>query len=458
MTLPIISSMSHSFPIKRMIKAYASGGNVLIVTTILALIIANIPAINQYYFELWEQKVTLEFAGVNLFGHEMTMMQFINDALMSLFFFSIGLEIKREVLVGELSSFRQALLPIIAACGGMIVPILIFGFMAQGTDYARGSAIPMATDIAFSLGVLSMLGKRVPLSLKIFLTTLAVVDDIGGIIVIALFYSTSIHYMLLVYSLGALLFLYMGSVFRINSKLYYAFFGFIVWYLFLNSGIHPTISGVLVAFCIPAKPVLNPKKFIVTIRETIGSFPASEDETLTKKTIFTNDQLSWLKRIESASDKVISPLQDIEDSLTPVVNYIVLPLFAFSNAGIYFGNVELSAIYGGVGLAIICGLFFGKFIGIFSFSWLAIKLRLAPMPYHSNWKMLGSVAMLGGIGFTVSLFIANLSFVPLGALGVELLNDSKLSILLGSVLSGLVGYILLHLTLPKTPVETDDDD
>ena len=151
-------------------------------------------------------------------------------------------------------------------------------------------------------------------------------------------------------------------------------------------------------------------------------------------------------------------MQDIEDSLTPVVNYIVLPLFAFSNAGIYFVNVELSAIYGGVGLAIICGLFFGKFIGIFSFSWLAIKLRLAPMPYHSNWKMLGSVAMLGGIGFTVSLFIANLSFVPLGALGVELLNDSKLSILLGSVLSGLVGYILLHLTLPKTPVETDDDD
>ena len=266
----------------------------------------------------------------------MSLLSFINDALMAIFFFSIGLEIKREVLVGELSSFKQALLPIIGAIGGMIVPVLIFYYLSRGTDYAGGAAIPMATDIAFSLGVLSMLGKRVPLSLKIFLTTLAVVDDIGGIIVIAAFYSSHIDVMLLVYAAALFGVLLLGSVLRIKSKIFYLLIGGIIWFLFLNSGIHPTIAGVLVAFCVPATPVYAPKKYIKIIRDSISHFNAEEDNAeLEKRSILGKEQLNWLKQVESASDKVISPLQDLEDTLHPMVNYFILPLFAFANAGIF---------------------------------------------------------------------------------------------------------------------------
>lgn len=443
---------------KKTIKNYANGGNILIIATVLALIVANVPALSKYYFELWEQPVSLMIGGFNLFSHHgmnMNMMQFINDALMAVFFFTIGLEIKREVLVGELSSFRQALLPIVAAIGGMVIPVGIFMILGHGTDYLGGAAIPMATDIAFSLGVLAMLGNRVPISLKIFLTTLAVVDDIGGILVIAIFYSTAIQYTLLLYALGFLVLLVLGTLFHIQSKIYYLVLGGAVWFLFLNSGIHPTIAGVIVAFCIPATPVFAPKKYIITLRDRIGKFPVSQDATLEKKTILSKEQLNWLKEMENASDKVISPLQELEDSLHPIVNYFIIPLFAFANAGIIFQGMEVSAIYSGVGLAIICGLVIGKFLGIFIFSYLAIKLKLAPMPYNSNWKMIAGIAMLGGIGFTVSLFIANLSFGSMGAEGIELLNDSKLGIILGSLLSGVIGYLFLSKVLPKHGIEEE---
>ena len=385
---------------KKTVKEYAQGGNVLIVATILALIVANIPGLNNYYFELWNKPVSLEVGGFNVFSHHgetMSFMQFINDALMAIFFFTIGLEIKREVLVGELSSFRKALLPILAAVGGMIVPVCIFYALGYGTEYIKGAAIPMATDIAFSLGVLAMLGKRVPLSLKIFLTTLAVVDDIGGILVIATFYSTGIEYKLLLYSLGVLTLLVLGSeLLHIKSKMFYVSLGGIVWFLFLNSGIHPTIAGVLVAFCVPATPMYAPK------------------------------------------------------------NYIIIPLFAFANAGILFQGMNFSALYSGVGLAVICGLVVGKFAGVFLFSWITIKMNLAPKPDGCNWKMIGGVSMLAGIGFTVSLFIANLSFGSMGGHGHELLNDAKLGILVGSLLSGLLGYTYLSRVLPKS-VEEDED-
>lgn len=443
---------------KKTIKNYANGDNILIIATVLALIVANVPALSKYYFELWEQPVSLMIGGFNLFSHHgvnMNMMQFINDALMAVFFFTIGLEIKREVLVGELSSFRQALLPIVAAIGGMVIPVGIFMILGHGTDYLGGAAIPMATDIAFSLGVLAMLGNRVPISLKIFLTTLAVVDDIGGILVIAIFYSTAIQYTLLLYALGFLVLLVLGTLFHIQSKIYYLVLGGAVWFLFLNSGIHPTIAGVIVAFCIPATPVFAPKKYIITLRDRIGKFPVSQDATLEKKTILSKEQLNWLKEMENASDKVISPLQELEDSLHPIVNYFIIPLFAFANAGIIFQGMEVSAIYSGVGLAIICGLVIGKFLGIFIFSYLAIKLKLAPMPYNSNWKMIAGIAMLGGIGFTVSLFIANLSFGSMGAEGIELLNDSKLGIILGSLLSGVIGYLFLSKVLPKHGIEEE---
>lgn len=441
---------------KRAVKSHASGGNVLIVATILALVVANIPGINQMYNDFWEQEIRLQVGSFNIFshaGHPMSMLQFINDALMAIFFFTIGLEIKREVLVGELSSFKQALLPIIAAIGGMVVPVGIYLMLSAGTDFSSGAAIPMATDIAFSLGVLAMLGSRVPISLKIFLTTLAVVDDIGGIIVIAAFYSTHIEAMLIVYALILLGVLFLGSVFKIQSKIFYLLIGTIVWYLFLNSGIHPTIAGVLVAFCIPATPVFPPKKYIQTIRRSIAYFNAEDDELLNRRSILNKDQMDWLKQIESASDKVISPLQELEDSLHPVVNYLIIPIFAFANAGITLWYMDASALVGGIGLAIICGLVLGKFLGIFVFSWLTVKLHLAPMPQYCNWKMMASISMLGGIGFTVSLFIANLSFGSMGAHGLELLNNAKLGIVVGSLLAGVLGFMMLHHFLPKTPCE-----
>ena len=441
---------------KRAVKSHASGGNVLIVATILALVVANIPGINQMYNDFWEQEIRLQVGSFNIFshaGHPMSMLQFINDALMAIFFFTIGLEIKREVLVGELSSFKQALLPIIAAIGGMVVPVGIYLMLSAGTDFSSGAAIPMATDIAFSLGVLAMLGSRVPISLKIFLTTLAVVDDIGGIIVIAAFYSTHIEAMLIVYALILLGVLFLGSVFKIQSKIFYLLIGTIVWYLFLNSGIHPTIAGVLVAFCIPATPVFPPKKYIQTIRRSIAYFNAEDDELLNRRSILNKDQMDWLKQIESASDKVISPLQELEDSLHPVVNYLIIPIFAFANAGITLWHMDASALVGGIGLAIICGLVLGKFLGIFVFSWLTVKLHLAPMPQYCNWKMMASISMLGGIGFTVSLFNANLSFGSMGAHGLELLNNAKLGIVVGSLLAGVLGFMMLHHFLPKTPCE-----
>ena len=423
------------FSARQALRRHASGGNILIVATVLALIVANIPGINDYYFDFWHQEVRLQLGDFNVFSHSgepMTLLAFINDALMAIFFFSIGLEIKREVLVGELSSFRQALLPIVGAFGGMIVPVVIFYFMSRGTDYSGGAAIPMATDIAFSLGVLAMLGKRVPLSLKIFLTTLAVVDDIGGIIVIAIFYSTHIELALLGYAAILLGVLLLGSALRIKSKIFYLLIGGVIWFLFLNSGIHPTIAGVLVAFCVPATPVFAPMKYIKIIRKSIAHFSDDEPQDLVRRSILDKEQMNWLKEVESASDKVISPLQDLEDSLHPIVNYFIIPLFAFANAGIFLLDMDPVTIFESISLAVICGLVIGKFVGILSFSWLCVKLGLAPMPAHSDWRMMSAISMLGGIGFTVSLFIATLSFDASIPHQADLLAHAKLGIVCGS--------------------------
>ena len=445
--------MSVFYTAQKTIKNYASGGNVLIFATVLALLVVNLPFTREFYESLWNHEMELRVGSFNLFshhGHPMSVMAFINDALMAIFFFSVGLEIKREVLVGELSSFRNALLPIVAAIGGMAVPVLIYWLMAKGTNYAGGAAIPMATDIAFSLGVLSMLGNRVPIGLKVFLTTLAVVDDIGGILVIAIFYSQSIDYMMLVWAACCLLALFVGGKLGMQSKMYYVFIGIAVWFFFLQAGIHPTIAGVLVAFCVPAKPVFAPKKYVQAIRSNISHFAHEDDEKLNSRTILNKEQMNWLKEIESASDKVISPLQDMEDTLHPLVNYLIVPLFAFANAGIFFGDMEISQLFHGIAPAIIIALVIGKFLGIFLFSVLFIRLKLAPMPEGATWGSLASISILGGIGFTVSLFIANLSFGGGDPIISELLNDSKLGILVGSVVAGVLGYIALHFTLPKT--------
>lgn len=446
--------MNAFYTARKTLKNYANGGNVLILASVLALLLVNIPGLNGFYNSLWTHEIALQIGNFNLFSHHgqpMSVMAFINDALMAVFFFSVGLEIKREVLVGELHSFRKALLPVMGAIGGMGVPVLIFWAMASGKPYVDGMAIPMATDIAFSLGVLAMLDDRVPVSLKIFLTTLAVVDDIGGILVIAIFYSSHIDLTLILIAAALLVILMLGAFFRIQSKIFYLGIGAFVWFLFLNAGIHPTIAGVLIAFCVPARPVFAPKGYIKTIRRNINLFSHEDEEKLTKRTILSHQQMNWLKEIESASDKVISPLQDLEDSLHPVVNYIIVPLFAFANAGIFLGDLQITSLFSGVSLAIIVSLLAGKFLGIFCFSWLTVKLGWASVPDGCNWRQMASIALLGGIGFTVSLFIANLSFGAGDAILSQNLNAAKLGIIVGSLLAGIGGYSALRHTLPKTP-------
>ncbi len=415
----------------------------LFLTAIMAAIIANSP-MAPIYQDFLQQELHLRIGNFNLLshgGHPLKMIEFINDCLMTVFFLAVGLEIKRELLVGELSSFRKAALPFVAACGGMLLPVVIYVLLVTpGTPEMRGMAIPMATDIAFSLGVLSLLGKRVPLSLKIFLTAFAVVDDIGGILVIALFYSSEVAYGYLIVAAILFIFLYYMGKFGMTQKIFFLFFGIIIWYLFLQSGIHSTISGVILAFIIPARPRLDAGKYIKRIRDIMSKFPVSGSD----KIVLTNEQIATLKQVEHASDRVISPLQSLEDNLHNAVNFVILPLFAFANAGVVFsggGN-----ILGNVSIAIAAGLLLGKFIGIYFFTWLAIKSGLAPMPRGMNWRNIAGVALLGGIGFTVSLFIVNLSFAGNYP---ELLNQAKFGVLMGTALAVFLGYVVLNVVLPK---------
>lgn len=440
-------------PIRHLIRTKINGGAVLLFVALAAMIIANSP-LREAYDNFFAKEVVLQFGNINLFhvhGSNMTFMSLINDALMAIFFFSVGLEIKRELLVGELSSLRKALLPVVAACGGMIIPIAIFALISPAGPASRGAAIPMATDIAFSLGVLSLLGKKVPLSLKIFLTAFAVVDDIGGIIIIGAFYSSHIIPSYLLWSVLVILVLFIGGKLGINSKLFYIFFGIIVWYLFLNSGIHPTIAGVIVAFTVPARPKLNIYKYVGEIRESLRKLPETVDMS-TNRYMLSNSELSILRHVESASDKVISPLQSMDDNLHPLVNYVVMPLFAFANASISFSHFTMADLEG-VTISVFIALVFGKLIGIFSFTWIAIKCKWLNMPEHMDMKSLFGVAMLGGIGFTVSLFIANLSYAGIPQIGPTLLNQAKMGIIGGSLFAGACGYFILKHALNKKSLE-----
>lgn len=415
----------------------------LFVTAILAAVVAN-SSFAPVYESFLSQELHLRIGNFNLLSHggnNMTMIEFINDCLMTVFFLAVGLEIKRELLVGELSSFRKAILPFIAACGGMILPIIVYSFLVtSGSPETKGMAVPMATDIAFSLGVLSLLGKRVPLSLKIFLTAFAVVDDIGGILVIAIFYSSEVAYGYLLVADTLYIFLYYMGKFGMTQKIFFLFFGVIIWYLFVQSGIHSTISGVILAFVIPARPRLDAGKYIRRIRAIVNTFPVVQSD----KMILTNEQIATLKQVERASDRVISPLQSLEDNLHTTVNFVILPLFAFANAGVVLsGSGE---VVGNVSLAVGLGLLIGKFLGIYLFTWLTIKCGIACMPEGMNWKNLGGVSLLGGVGFTVSLFIANLSFAGVYP---ELLNQAKFGVLCGTIVAGILGYVVLNRVLPK---------
>ena len=439
-----------------LIRRYVSASVLLIVATILALIFANLPATRDVYARLWQQPLALSIGGFNVFshgGHPLSLMDFINDFLMFFFFLSVGLEIKREILCGELSTRQKALLPIIGACGGMLVPVIVFFCVCFGHPLMeRGCAIPMATDIAFSLGVLSMFGKRVPIGLKIFLAALAVADDLGGIIVIAIFYSQGLSWPYLLGAAIVVAILLIGNKREVRVKSFYLTLGLILWYLVLNSGIHATIAGVVLAFCIPANLTRGTRYYMEYIREYLKEYPDIDftEADRKKAMVLEKGDIQLLRRIEKASDQLISPLQDIEDQLAMPINYFVIPIFAFANAGVNFEGMSIGSLFQGVALGVFLGLLVGKFTGVLSFSWLSIKLGWCQMPEGGNWRSFASVCMVCGIGFTVSMFIAALSYpAHLGAEGADMLNEAKLGILCGSFASALAGLLLLNFTLPK---------
>ena len=435
-------------------KKWMSSSVVLVISTVLALLCANIPALKDTYFSLWQNTVSISIGNFNLFshaGHSMSVMEVINDFLMAIFFLSVGLEIKREILVGELSTMKKAMLPIIGACGGMIIPVLLFVlFCPDNPEMTRGMAIPMATDIAFSLGVLSLFKTRVPVSLKMFLAALAVADDLGGILVIAIFYSSHIDVFFLILTAVAVLVLIIGNRMHIRTPAFYITVGMVLWYLMLQSGIHATISGVVLAFCVPASLSMGTGYYLRQIKHNVNLFPVVKLEDNDKPVVFTNQDILALRSIESAADKLISPLQDLEDHLHVPVNYYVVPIFAFANAGIDLSILNISDLFSGVGLAVLMGLLVGKFVGVFSFSWLAVKAGIVTLPKDVSWKAFASVCVLCGIGFTVSMFIADLSYMGIGDNGQVLLNQAKLAVLAGSVIAALAGCVMLNRTLPQS--------
>lgn len=449
--MPQTQSVNYSFLSK--LKEHVSSSAVLIFFTIAALLCANIPAVKDWYFNLWQNTVSFSIGNFNFFshnGHAMSLGAVINDFLMAIFFLSVGLEIKREIKVGELSTREKALLPIIGACGGMIVPVVVFYLVCPGDPaMQRGLAIPMATDIAFSLGVLTSFKTRVPLGLKIFLAALAVADDLGGIIVIALFYTSHIDTMFLILSALCVVAMILANVLNCRSKACYVTFGLILWYMMLNSGIHATIAGVITAFCIPSTLKKGTGHYLERIREQVSIFPVIDVDERHNTIVLTNEEIHTLKSIESAADKMISPLQDLEDNLHFLINYIVIPLFAFANAGVCLAGMSIGGLFSGVGLSVMLGLIIGKFVGVFSFSWVAVRMGIVKLPANTTWKAFASVCVVCGIGFTVSMFIADLSYAGLGAEGAALLDQAKLGVLVGSVVSALSGCILLNHTLPK---------
>ena len=384
-------------PFKWFFKLEAASGLVLLIATIIALILSN-TNLNDYYFRILDTHVLI---GTENFGLDLSILHWINDALMAVFFFIVTLEIKREFIHGELSKPKQALLPIIGAVGGMAVPALIYVVINFKTGYTlRGWAIPSATDIAFSIGVLSLLGSRIPISLKVFLTALAIIDDLGAIVIIAFFYSGELQYSYLLLMLVAFIVLLILNKFGIKKFTPYFFVGLFLWYFTHGSGIHSTISGVLLATTIPHRD----------------------------------------------NEKDYSLLLKLEHILSPYVAFGIMPVFALANAGVVIQNITITTMLAPVPLGIICGLFFGKQIGVFLFSFLSVKLKFAEMPTNSNWIKLYGVGILTGIGFTMSLFVGNLAFSDYS----NNLDGVKIGVLVGSFLSAATGYfVLLFVTKNK---------
>lgn len=359
----------------------------------------------------------------------------INDGLMAVFFFMIGLEIKREVLIGELNSFKKSSLPVFAAIGGMLVPFLFYIFLNKNPETESGWGIPMATDIAFSLAILHLLGKRVPLGLKIFLTAFAIIDDIGAVLVIAIFYTSDISWVLLLYAGILLLALYILSYKQIYNKYLLVIFGIVVWILFLKSGIHPTIAGILLAFSVPVRQRINEHAYAEKLRSIVDNITGSDNTN--ELPVLTDKQIEEIDNLDDWTAKVQSPLQHLEHKLHYWVAYLIMPLFAFANAGVRIssdGNTDIA-----LAVTIALSLFLGKTIGVFLFSYFSIKFKFASLPDRVNYTSILGIAVLSGVGFTMSLFIGNLAFQD----ATLYLNSAKIGIIAGSVLSGVLGYIFI---------------
>lgn len=427
-------------PFQTFFKKLVGGSFPLFFAAVTAVVWANIDY--DSYHHVWHSKLYIGL-GTAKFSHSLA--HWIDDALMALFFFTVGLEIKREILVGELASVKKALLPVAGAVGGMVLPAAIFFAIAQGTDAVKGWAIPMATDIAFALAVLAMLGKRIPLGLKVFLSALAIADDLGAVMVIALFYTHSILWQYLLVAGIFLVALLVANLLWVRHTLVYALLGLGVWVGILGSGVHATVAGVLVAMFIPAKGRYDTDTFLQRIQHFIGKFEC-ELGSCGHTILLNRNHLEMVQAIEMACEEVETPLQRLEHGLHGWISYLVLPLFALANAGLVFANMDIAAAFGHpLTLGVILGLLLGKSIGIAGFTFLAARIFNASLPEGVTWTHVLGASVLGSIGFTMSLFIAGLSFED-----PVMMEYAKLGIMVASVAGGLLGMIILRFGCSKS--------
>ncbi len=425
-------------PFNRFIHSESTAGIFLLVCSVVALVLANSPW-SEAYHHLWEYEFSIGFAGHVVSN---SLHHWISDGLMAMFFFVVGLELKREIMGGELSSPKNAILPLAAAVGGMVVPALIYAFFNYGKPSISGWGIPMATDIAFALGVLSLLGNRVPLSVKIFLTALAIADDLGAVLVIALFYTSEISTINLTTGAVFMIVLLTANYLGVRSTLFYGIVGIGgLWLAFLMSGVHATVAGVLAALTIPARTKIDEVGFVRRLRLYVSEFERIPPNDVS---LLEPEQLHLVEKIKSLTKAAGTPLQQLEHALHPVVLFVVMPVFALANAGISFEGVSLQGAVTSASMGVFFGLLAGKFIGVVGTSWLFVKMGWARLPGDMTFKNICGLGMLAGIGFTMSLFITNLALQsPMVAL------EAKIGILTASLLAGIAGFIVLNKTLPK---------
>jgi len=427
-----------NFKISNYIKEESLGGILLIVATIVALFWANS---SDSYHHFWHE-INIGFT-VGDFNITHSIGHWINDGLMAIFFFTVGLEIKREVMGGELSSMKKASLPIVAAVGGMAIPAIIYALVnINHPEYSSGWGVPMATDIAFALGLLALLGDKVNINIKIFLTALAIADDLGAILVIAIFYTDSIQVHELYTAAGFLVVLLIANKMGVRRTVFYALVGlFGVWTSFLFSGVHATIAGVLIALTIPARPKIGADDFISRVKKKIGKF---EKEAPNEVSLLTSHQAHLLDDINSVAEDAHTPLQKLEHTLHPITAFFILPLFALANAGIQVEGKIMDLLLSPVALGVIAGLVIGKTVGITAFSWIAIKLKIARLPEDTGWKDIIGVSMLAGIGFTMSIFVAELAFSD-----QKIIQMAKIGIFAASFIAAILGLALLSFSGKK---------